>query len=194
MASIRRVCVFCGSRDGASPDFVALAEEVGRAIAARGWGLVYGGARVGTMGAVARGALDAGAEVYGVIPERLAGKELAHDGLTELFVVDSMHARKAMMGHLSDAFIALPGGWGTLEEVFEVLTWSQLGYHRKPIAFINPDGFWDHLLAHADHAVQVGFLREEHRALAFADPDPEIVLSHLATHEPPAAPRYMERP
>jgi hypothetical protein len=194
MAAIRRVCVFCGSREGASPAFGALAGRVGRAVVRRGWGVVYGGAKVGTMGAVADAALAEGGEVYGVLPERLSAKEVAHDRLTELFVVESMHARKAMMSNLSDAFLALPGGWGTLEEVFEVLTWNQLGYVRKPVGFVNPVGFWDHLLAHADHAVKAGFLDPAHRALAYAHEDPEVVLEHLATVELPPVPRWMDRP
>ncbi len=186
--------MFCGSQPGKDPKYAAVADAVGRAIAERGFGLVYGGARVGTMGMVADAALAAGAPVYGVIPERLSRRELAHEGLDELFVVDSMHARKTMMAHLSDAFCVLPGGFGTLEEAFEILTWSQLGYHRKPLGLVNPDRFFDHLVAYLDGAVQAGFLLPEHRALLFSDPDPQAVLDHLATAEPPELPRWIDKP
>ena len=194
MASIRRVCVFCGSQPGGDPAFPTLAEAVGRAIAARGWGLVYGGAKVGTMGAVADAALRAGGTVYGVIPEKIGQKEIAHDGLDELFVVDGMHARKSMMAHLSDAFVVLPGGYGTLDETFEALTWTQLGYHRKPLALLGIDGFWNHLLAHLDHAVQAGFLRPEHRRLVFAGEEVGSTLDALAAMELPPAPRWIDKP
>ncbi|MEO1233358.1 MAG: TIGR00730 family Rossman fold protein [Myxococcota bacterium] len=174
-----RVAVFCGSQDGADPAFLAAARALGAGLAAKGWGLVYGGAQVGTMGAVADGALEAGGKVYGVIPQRLGSHEVAHHALTELFVVDSMHARKAMMAWLSRAFLILPGGYGTLDELFEALTWRQLGYHRKPIGLVNVAGFYDDLIAHAERAVTQGFLRSEHQELFFVEPTPEAALRAL---------------
>lgn len=194
MRHIRRVCVFCGSNEGANTVYKTTAQELGRAVAARGWGLVYGGAKVGLMGAVADAATGAGGEVFGVIPDRLVQRELAHDALTELFVVDSMHARKALMAHLSDGFCVLPGGWGTLEEAFEVLTWTQLGYHRKPLALVGPLDFWGHLSAHADLAVREGFLMPAHRALMRVSADVEGALDHLAQVELPEVPKWIDRP
>lgn len=168
------------------------ARQVGEAIAARGWDVVYGGGRVGTMGAVANGALEAGGKVYGVIPHRLSGKEVAHDGLTELFIVEGMHARKSMMAQLSDAFLVLPGAYGTLDEMFETLTWTQLGYHRKPLALLGTE-FWKHLIAHLDHAVEAGFLRAEHRKLVLESDAVDDVLDKLASTELPPAPRWIDR-
>lgn len=194
MGRFKRICVFCGSAEGADPAFLAAAAEVGTLLASRGIGLVYGGAKVGLMGAVANAVLAGGAQVMGVIPDRLRTKEVAHDGLTELFVVDSMHARKAMMGHLSDAFIVLPGGWGTMEEMFEVLTWTQLRYHTKPIGLLNVNGYYSHLLAFADHAVGQGLLRPEHRALLVAESTPVALLDALEEAEIPEEPRWITRP
>lgn len=192
--TIRRVAVFCGSADGISPTYRELAEATGRAIARRGWGLVYGGAQVGIMGAVADAALAEGGQVYGVIPRRIARKEVAHFGLAELFVVDSMHARKAMMAHLSDAFCVLPGGFGTLDETFEALTWTQLGYHRKPVGLLGPEAFWRHIVAHCDYALSQGFLQEEHRALLHAGTEVEAVMDYLATALPPETQRWIDKP
>lgn len=194
MGRFKRICVFCGSAEGADPAFLAAATEVGALLASRGIGLVYGGAKVGLMGAVANAVLAGGAQVMGVIPDRLRTKEVAHDGLTELFVVDSMHARKAMMGHLSDAFIVLPGGWGTMEEMFEVLTWTQLRYHTKPIGLLNVNSYYSHLLAFADHAVGQGLLRPEHRALLLAESTPEALLDALEKAEIPEEPRWITKP
>ena len=188
------MCVFCGSSEGTKPAYAKAAIEVGKLLAAQKIGVVYGGAKVGLMGALANAALVAGGEVLGVIPEKLVSHEIAHPGVTELFVVESMHARKGMMGHLSQAFIALPGGWGTLEETFEVLTWTQLGYHHKPIGVLNVDGFYDHLLAHADRAVTEGFLRSEHRALLIDAGRPDELLERLERAEIPEAPKWIERP
>ena len=167
---------------------------LGTLIARRGMGLVYGGASVGLMGEVADAALAARGEVLGVIPEKLASKEIAHDGLTELFVVDSMHARKAKMAELSDAFVSLPGGWGTFEETFEVLTWLQLRYHEKPVGLVNVAGYYDALLAFADHAADSGFITPDNRRLLVDAADPEALLDRLAGVELPPAPRWMERP
>ncbi len=149
---------------------------------------------VGLMGEVADAALAAGGEVIGVLPEKLAAKEIAHDGLTELYIVDSMHTRKAKMAELSDAFVSLPGGWGTLEETFEVLTWLQLRYHEKPVGLINVDGYYDGLLAFADHAVASGFITPDNRRLLVDADDPEVLLDRLRAVEMPPAPRWMERP
>jgi uncharacterized protein (TIGR00730 family) len=161
----RRVAVYCGSADGNDPAFLVEAQALGAAIAASGLGLVYGGASVGLMGAVADAALAGGAEVVGVLPDVLAGKEIVHTGLTRLEMVGTMHERKARMAHLADAFLILPGGYGTLEELLEVVTWSQLRLHAKPVILINTAGYWDGLLAFLDTAVAAGFLMEKNRNL-----------------------------
>ena len=160
-----RICVFCGASSGSDPAYVELARSVGRGLAERGIGVVYGGGRVGLMGAVADAALEAGGEVVGVIPRRLVDRELAHRGLTELVVVDTLHDRKAEMAARSDAFIALPGGLGTLEELAEVTSWAQLQLHAKPIGLLGARDYWDPLLAWVDHAVGEGFIAPAHRAL-----------------------------
>lgn len=159
MPDLLRVCVFCGSAPGARPSYEAAARALGTELARRGVGLVYGGAAVGLMGSVADAALAAGGEVVGVIPGALVDREIAHAGLTELRVVGSMHERKALMAELSDAFVALPGGMGTLEELFEVFTWRQLGLHAKPIALLDVEGYWAGLVAFLEHAEAEGFLR-----------------------------------
>jgi uncharacterized protein (TIGR00730 family) len=159
-----RVCVYAGSNRGRDPAYAEAAEDLARRLARRGVGVVYGGARVGLMGIVADTALAAGGEVIGVIPGDLVEREIAHQGLTDLRVVGSMHERKALMAELADAFIALPGGAGTLEELIEIYTWSQLGLHAKPMGALNVNGYYDGLAAMLDHAVQEGFLREQHRA------------------------------
>jgi hypothetical protein len=161
----RRVAVYCGSAEGSDPAFLAEATALGRAIAAAGMGLVYGGANVGLMGAVADAALAAGAEVIGVLPEVLAGKEIAHTGLTSLELVPTMHERKARMAELADAFLVLPGGYGTLDELMEAVTWAQLGLHAKPCILINTAGYWDGLVAFLDSTVTAGFLKAENRRL-----------------------------
>jgi hypothetical protein len=161
----RRVAVYCGSADGNNPAFLAEARALGEAIAAAGLGMVYGGACVGLMGAVADAALAGGAEVIGVLPDVLAGKEIAHAGLTSLELVPSMHERKARMEELADAFLVLPGGYGTLEEMLEAVTWAQLGLHAKPCILINTARYWDGLLAFLDSAVAAGFLKARNRAL-----------------------------
>jgi uncharacterized protein (TIGR00730 family) len=162
---LRRVAVYCGSACGGDPVYVAEAVALGRAIAAAGLGLVYGGASVGLMGAVANAALGGGAEVIGVLPEVLSGSEVAHAGLTRLEVVATMHERKARMVRLADAFLILPGGYGTLDEMVEVLTWAQLRLHDKPCVLINTAGYWDGLLEFLDFTVEAGFLKAENRAL-----------------------------
>jgi uncharacterized protein (TIGR00730 family) len=161
----QRVAVYCGSADGNDPAYLAEARALGAGIAAAGLGLVYGGASVGLMGAVANAALAGGAEVIGVLPDVLAGKEIAHAGLTRLELVSTMHERKARMAELADAFLILPGGYGTLEELLEIVTWAQLRLHTKPCILINTSGYWDGLLAFLDKAVTAGFLKPKNRAL-----------------------------
>ncbi len=176
---MKRVCVFCGSQFGASAEYAALAARLGTALARRGLGLVYGGASVGLMGIVADAALAAGGEVVGVIPASMVDKELAHRGLTHLHVVDTMHQRKALMAESSDAFLALPGGLGTLDELFEILTWAYLGLHQKPIAVVNFAGYYDGLLTWLDHAVTEGFIRAPARSLVRQGTDADSALDAL---------------
>lgn len=183
-ASLNTVCVFCGSSPGRSPRYLQRVEELAVALAGSGVRIVYGGAKVGTMGALADAALAAGAEVVGVIPAHHLGDEIAHENLTELHVVDSMHERKALMSSLSDGFIALPGGLGTLEEFAEIVTWAQLGLHQKPTGLLNTDGYFDHLLAFLDHAVDQHFLKREHRALVLADGEISGLLEQMADRYP----------
>ena len=184
---IKRVCVFCGSSWGARPVYEETARAVGEAIARRGLGLVYGGAQVGLMGVVADAVLHSGGEVIGVIPEMLADKELAHRGLTELRIVASMHERKAQMAELADAFIALPGGLGTWEEFCEVVTWAQLGLHRKPCGLLNVEGFYDALQALTDHAVAEGFVRPIQRGLVLSAATIDDLFVQFENYAPPTA-------
>jgi uncharacterized protein (TIGR00730 family) len=175
-SQLKSVCVYCGSNVGSSPVFAEIAASIGAALAEAGIRVVYGGGRVGLMGIVADAARAAGGDVVGIIPAALDRREVAHTGLTELHIVQTMHERKAMMAELSDAFLTLPGGLGTLEELFETLTWSQLGIHRKPVGLINIDGYFDPLLTMLDHFVARGFLRQEHRDLLLeADTLPELL-------------------
>lgn len=178
---MKRICVFCGASMGNRPTYRAAAETLGRALAEREIGLVYGGGKVGLMGAVADACLAAGGEVIGVIPQSLLERELAHPGATEMRIVQSLHERKALMADLSDAFITLPGGMGTFEEVCEVLSWAQLGLYRKPCGLVNVDGFYDPLIAMFDHAVAEGFLAPQSRALVLEEQDPIRLLDRLQT-------------
>ena len=187
------LCVFAGSSPGAHDDYRAAAEALGQALVRRGIGLVYGGARVGLMGALADSVLAHGGQVTGVIPDSLMIKEIAHDGLTALHVVGSMHQRKALMADLSAGFIAIPGGWGTLEELFEVLTWAQLGLHRKPCGLLNVRGFYDGLLAFIDHSIEQRFVRQDYRALVLTSESPDVLLDLFATYVPPAVPKWIDR-
>jgi uncharacterized protein (TIGR00730 family) len=191
---LKRVCVFCGSSSGVNLSYQQAAQSVGRLFAQRGIVLVYGGGNVGLMGILANACLNEGGRVIGVIPGALADKELAHIGLTELRIVNSMHERKSVMADLSDAFIALPGGYGTLEELFEALSWSQLGIQRKACGILNVDGYYDPLLEMADRAVAEGFLRAAHRELLLSDVDPERLLNRLSTNAVPAAEKWIDRP
>jgi uncharacterized protein (TIGR00730 family) len=183
----RRVCVFCGSSDGTRQDYLREAANLGRALAAKGWGLVYGGAGIGLMGALANAALDGGAEVIGVIPEALAAREIAHSGLNELQIVGSMHERKARMASLADAFIALPGGYGTLDEFLEILTWAQLGIHQKPCVLVNTAGYFDGLLSFLDDAVSEGFLRSHNRELVLVAGDVSHAVALIEAAKPAQA-------
>jgi uncharacterized protein (TIGR00730 family) len=191
--SMTRICVFCGSSPGADPRYLEAARDMGRTLAARGLGLVYGGGSVGLMGAVADAALEAGAEVIGVIPQVLRIRELAHRRLTSLRVVGSMHERKALMAELSDGFIALPGGMGTLEELSEVLTWAQLGLHARPCGLLDVAGYYDPLIAFFDRAVEAGFLRREHRRLLVTGATPSSLLEQFQAFIPPEVERVIDR-
>jgi uncharacterized protein (TIGR00730 family) len=188
---MQRVCVFCGSSAGARPAYTAAARALGATLAAQGLGLVYGGANVGLMKAVADAALAAGGEVIGVIPESLMARELGHPGLSALHVVSSMHTRKALMADQADAFVALPGGFGTFEEFFEVVTWTQLGLHAKPCGLLNVAGFYDPLLAFLDHASAERFIKAETRGIVVADDDPAALLDRLRTMTVPQVPKWI---
>ena len=190
---MRRVCVFTGSNHGAREQYAAAARKLAHDLVARGCELVYGGAHVGLMGVLAETVLENGGRVIGVIPEVLLAKEVAHHGLTELRVVASMHERKAVMSDLADAFVALPGGLGTLEELFEVLTWSQLGLHAKPCGILNVSGYFDALLAFLDHAVCERLLKSAHRALLIVDGDSGSLLDRLAAYRAPAIDKWIDR-
>ena len=176
---MKRICVFCGSNAGKRAEYGIAAQKLATVLARRALGLVYGGGNVGLMGVLADSMLHSGGEVIGVIPRSLVAREVAHRGVTELRIVDTMHQRKALMNELSDAFIALPGGFGTLDEFFEILTWSQLGIHGKTIGLLNVAGYYDSLLAMLDHAVGEGLLRPAHRELVLVDSDADLLVQRL---------------
>ncbi len=186
-----RICVFCASTPGLRPTYAEGAIALARALTDGGHTLVYGGGNVGLMGVVADAVLAAGGEVVGVIPHTLMAREIGHTGVTRLHVVDSMHERKALMADLSDAFVALPGGVGTLEEVFEAITWTQLGLHRKPCGLLNVDGFYDGLLQFLDHAWAEGFIKPETRAIVSAGTDPARLLTQLLATTMPPVPQWI---
>jgi uncharacterized protein (TIGR00730 family) len=190
---LRRICVFCGSSPGTQRVYQQAAQSLGRLLCRRGIELVYGGGNVGLMGIIANACLNDGGRVIGVIPQALVDKEVAHTGLSELRVVSSMHERKSVMADLADAFLSLPGGYGTWEEFFEVLTWSQLGIHQKACAILNVNGYYDPLLALADKAVSEGFLRTVHRDLLLSDTDPERLLDRLNEYSGPIVDKWMSR-
>lgn len=191
--TLKRICVFCGSNPGNDPAYLAAAQALGASIATRGYELVYGGAEVGLMGAVADAALEAGGRVVGVMPKALIDKEIGHKNLSEQHIVSSMHERKALMADLSDGFIALPGGVGTLEEIFEIWTWAQLGHHDKPLAFMNVLGFYDPLCAFLDHQSSEGFVRKGHRDMAIFSKDAEEILQAFENYDAPKLQKWVER-
>jgi uncharacterized protein (TIGR00730 family) len=190
---MKRVLVFCGSSPGSRPEYAQCATALGRLLASRRLGVVYGGAQVGLMGALADAALADGGEVIGVIPNRLVEAEIAHPGLTKLHVVETMHERKALMAELSDAVIALPGGTGTLDELFELFTWSQLGLYRMPIGLLDVSEYWQPLLRFLEHAVNERFLREEHFETLMVERDPAALLDRLAAHRPRVLDKWLDR-
>lgn len=185
------ICVYCGSNPGKSPEYIEAAHILGWELVQRGLGLVYGGAGIGVMGAVADAVLEAGGNAVGVIPHSLATREVAHSGLNELFVVESMHERKARMAELSAGFIALPGGWGTIEEIFEVLTWAQLGFHDKPCGLLNVKGYYDHPGAFLEHAMLERFVREEYRPMMMIESQPAVLLDRFASYQPPKVKKWI---
>lgn len=190
---MKRICVFCGASPGTNPIYLEAARAVGRALARRGLTLVYGGGGVGLMGALADAALDAGGEVIGVIPRALQLRELAHAKLTSLHVVGSMHERKAKMAELSDGFIALPGGMGTLEEFAEVLTWAQLGLHARPCGLLDIAGYYAPLIAFFDRAVAEGFILPDHRRIVHVANDPDALLDAFLSYRPPVVEKWIDR-
>ena len=190
---VRSVCVFCGASIGANPAYREAAIALGQAIARRGLTLVYGGGAVGLMGTVADAAMAAGGEVIGIIPESLMNAEIGHKGLSRLEVVDGMHARKARMAELSHAFIALPGGLGTLEELFKVWTWGQLGYHAKPLGLLDVNGFYEKLGGFLDHIVEEGFVRQQHRAMLLLGQQPDELLDGMDSFVAPVAPKWVDK-
>ncbi len=190
---MKRICVFCGSSSGSRPEYRACAEELGAELARRKIGLIYGGGNVGLMGAIADAVLQAGGEAIGVIPEHLMTREIGHKQLTKLHIVESMHERKALMADLSDAFIALPGGFGTFEEFFEVLTWSQLGLHLKPCGIVNVLDYYSPLLAMLDHAVEQRFLKPQNRALVLSRTTPKELLEAFDQWRPVQVEKWLDR-
>ena len=190
---MQRLCIYCGSSPGSREDYAIAARTTGEALARRGIALVYGGGNVGMMGRIADAVLDAGGEVVGVIPHHLADKELAHERATQMIRVNSMHERKQTMADLSDGFIALPGGIGTLEELFETMTWLQLGLHRKPIGLLNVAGFFDAMLAFLDHMVAERFLKAEHRDLLIVSDDIHDLIDKMSAFEAPDAEKWLDR-
>ena len=181
---MNRLAVYCGSASPADPRYLELARTVGETLAQRGIGVVYGGGRLGLMGALASGALAAGGEVIGVIPEALTSGEVANHDCTELIVVADMHARKAAFTRLSDGFLTIPGGVGTMDELWEAVSWAQLGYHAKPVGLLNAFGFYDHLITFNHHMIAVGFVREAHQGIIIAESELDLLLARMAAHEP----------
>jgi hypothetical protein len=189
---LQRICVYCGSNSGARPVYTEAAEELAQVLVDEQLELVYGGANKGIMGVLANAVLQRGGKVYGVIPEMLHDKEIAHQGLTELHVVATMHARKSMMAALADGFIAMPGGFGTLEEIIEIITWGQLQFHEKPCGLLNVDGYFDHLLRYLDHASQEGFLRRENRDMLLCDDNPAGLIGQFERYGAPTVEKWSD--
>ncbi len=190
---LKRICVFCGSNPGVRPAYAAAAADLAQYLASQRITVVYGGGNVGLMGRLADAALAAGGEVIGVIPQSLVQKEVSHQGLTDLRIVGSMHERKALMAVLADAFIALPGGFGTFEEFCEVLTWTQLGLHRKPSGLLNVDGYYDRFLEFLDHAVSEQFIKPRHREFVLSDTQPAALVDRLLKTQVPAVDKWINR-
>jgi uncharacterized protein (TIGR00730 family) len=190
---VRRICVYAGSNPGRDPAYAESATALAELLAERGIGLVYGGGKVGLMGVIADAAMAAGGEVIGVMPQDLIDREIGHNGITELRVVGSMHERKALMAELADGFVALPGGAGTLEELIEIYTWSQLGLHRKPMGVLNVNGYYDGLAGLLDHAVEEGFLRPQHRGAMHFESDPAALLGRFEGWEPSGLGKWLAR-
>lgn len=190
---IKRLCVYCGSRTGKRPEYIEGARGLARALLKDNVDLIYGGASIGVMGVVANAVLEGGGKVTGIIPEDLLSKEVAHSSLTDLRIVTSMHERKALMADMSDGFVALPGGIGTFEEMFEILTWAQLGFHRKPVGLLNVSGYFDHLIQFLDHAVNEGFLQSYHRSMLIVEGDPESLLRRFSAYESPVMKKWIDR-
>ena len=181
---MNRLAIYCGSASPDDPRYIQLAYDIGAELARRGIGVVYGGGRLGLMGAVARGALDAGGEVIGIIPDALASSEVANHDCTELYTVSGMHERKARFTDLSDGFITIPGGVGTMDELWEAVSWAQLGYHTKPVGLLNAFGFYDHLIAFNRHMIEVGFIRPAHQNILIAEAELPALLDRMASYEP----------
>lgn len=190
---MRRICVFCGASNGSDPDFQKVTKQLGKAIAEKGFELVYGAGCVGLMGVLADATLSAGGKVIGVIPESLVAKELAHRGLTELHIVKTMHERKAMMADLADGFIAMPGGYGTLDEFCEIITWSQLGFHKKPCAILNVKGYFDHLIKFFDTAQELQFVASRHREMILISTDPLGILDEMVNYRHHAQEKWVSK-
>ena len=188
---MRRICVYCGSNTGTRPDYAEAARNLAEVLVRHDLELVYGGAAKGIMGVIADTVLEHGGNAHGVIPKFLEEKEIAHSGLTQLHVVASMHERKSMMAELSDGFIALPGGFGTLEEIIEILTWGQLQFHDKPCGVLNVSGYFDHLMAYLDHAEREGFLRAENRQMLLQDTDPAGLIRQFERYKAPHVDKWM---
>ncbi len=191
---MNRLCIYCGSSIGSRKSYIDAATELGRLLVTCGTDLVYGGSHKGIMGVIADAVLEDGGKVIGVIPQSLMDKEVAHRGLSKLHVVKSMHERKSLMAVLSDGFIAMPGGYGTLEEIVEVLTWGQLQFHNKPCGLLNVDGYFDHLLRYLDHAAEERFLRPEHREMLLVANTPAELLDLFAHYEPPEIRKWVDVP
>lgn len=188
---MKNICVYCGSNPGRLPEYRDAARLLGYEMAGRGLGLVYGGASIGVMGAVADAVLERGGQAVGVIPYSLATKEVSHDGLDELIVVDSMHERKAKMAELSDGFIALPGGWGTIEEIFEMLTWAQLGFHEKPCGLLNVAAYYDQLFAFLENAIEQQFVKQAYRPMIIMDEAPAVLLDRFDHYRAPQVKKWI---
>jgi uncharacterized protein (TIGR00730 family) len=189
---MKTVCVFCGSNRGGRAGYVTATRELASALVRSGLSLVYGGGKVGLMGELANEVLRLGGQVTGVIPRGLVEREVGHTGLTELRVVDTMHERKALMADLADGFIALPGGLGTFEEIFEVWTWAQLGMHQKPVAFLDVGGYYELLAEFLDQATREGFIRRQHRAIAAIDRDPAVLIAKMKAYTPPSVEKWID--